>query len=131
SAWRANSGTSYRAVGFSQSVTLGELGEAFENPEQVMQVELFDYFTHEDYRVAGEPLFHGALLHTYRRGRWSRRSNPGAEPKTMKVTEDLPLNEQLVLQRITVEPLEEEVLFSIHPSFQHVRNPELLYSEES
>ncbi|MEX2561348.1 MAG: DUF3488 and transglutaminase-like domain-containing protein, partial [Pirellulales bacterium] len=132
--WRTRPGGTYRVIGFSESVTLGELGEAYENPGEVMQVELFDHLTGEPYRLGDQPLFRGALLQTYDRGRWSRRGGHGEKPR-MRIAEELPPNEDLVRQVIRAAPLDDDTLFCVAPSFlvsaDYESNKHLCYSERT
>lgn len=135
SVWRPRHLGPQRSVGFSHTVTLGELGDAYENPEAVMRVQLLDARTGEVYRVAQEPLFRGGLLYTYGDGAWTRRS-ARRESSLMSATKpgEFPAGEQVVLQRITIEGREDDALFCMYPSMLAERlgekNEQIFYNEE-
>src|SRR5262249_26282770 len=102
-----------RIVAFSESVTLGKLGEGQEDGSMVMRVEFFDQRTNERYRVAGAPLLRGALLYQYENGEWRRSAG---QPVPWPVTEELPFEEEWVRQVITLQPgREDPVLFCAAP----------------
>jgi transglutaminase-like putative cysteine protease len=117
SMWSDGSGSFQNTVGFSSTVSLGALGEIAENDELVMRVE----FRHADqpaqpYKVDGEPLFRGSVLTHYSRGRWiyNHRNRRGA----LWPLPEKPPRAPAVLQRITIEPLSEPVVFGIYPIFR-------------
>ncbi len=116
SMWHPVGLTAQRTVGFSSSVSLGALGEVSENPELVMRVEFLSRDADVPYSVVGEPLFRGSILDNYSRGEWTffrrrfSRATGGLSPA--------PTNGTFVRQRITIEPLDEPVLFGIYPMFQ-------------
>lgn len=98
-------------VGFSESVTLGELGEIVESTEAVMRVRFLDA-ENQPFRPTGEPLLRGTTLTDYRSGQWrpGRQSlQRGFHPTTP------PPDYAPVTQEITIEPLDTEVLFAVYP----------------
>jgi transglutaminase-like putative cysteine protease len=124
--WQPASLSFQPTVGFSGTVSLGALGASADNPEVVMRVELL----HEDdanrpYVLRSEALFRGTVLNHYSRGQWQyvgpRRRAP---PKEL---DRLPPTVEAVIQRITMEPLDERVLFGIHPFY---RTPERRFGDE-
>ena len=122
--WRPRAMSAYSTIGFSENVKLGELGEVSENPEEVMQVRLFEFVGGQQgdtYRVAGDgALFRGGALERYHRGEWQRRSR-GYDPvrRMDRVTiAELPRDMQLVKQEIRLRARSDTVVFSVMPAFQ-------------
>lgn len=121
--WRPAGVLSYTTVGFSESVTLGQLGEVYENPEEVMQVTFRDYASDESYRIGGDtPLFRGSVLYEYRRGRWHPLRTFRSQAATLKVTapEELPTNNNLVREKVTIRGRPDGVLFTVWPAYSTV-----------
>lgn len=122
--WRPRGSTAYSSIGFTENVTLGELGEVSENPEEVMQVRFYDFLggkQREPYRVAGDgALFRGGTLERYRRGEWQRRGRGYDPHKLMDQINlaDLPRDVQLVKEDIRLRPRTDAVVFSVAPAFQ-------------
>lgn len=135
SRWRAGQTRVLRTVGFSESVTLGELGEAYQNDNALMQVWFEEDGSDEPYRIAGDaPLFRGALLVTYDNGQWHRRSERYEyDRKKMSRTQDseLPTDAPLVKQTIRLQPREDQTLFSVFPVILRDTSSEVLYSGEN
>ncbi len=101
-----------RTVGFSKTVTLGELGGVVNNPNVVMRVEFFHGYSNRPFKLAGEPLFRGTVVTQYEGGQWSQ-SAPSSPPVPLPVRDKSPF----VRQRITVEPLDVTELFCACPVF--------------
>jgi len=113
-----------RIVGFTPNVRLGELGSAVQNPELVMQVKFFDAQARQPYLLLDEPMFRGSLLVSYDHGQWTQSQANGSTKSQRR--ESLPMAGSAigrVLQRITLEPLTEPVVFCVYP-------PELTKPEE-
>lgn len=112
--WRpANMPATRSVVGYSDEVTLGEVGEIAEDPTVVMQL----WLTHGDsgaiYRLSEPPMLRGTSLSLYRNGVWAR----GSAPQPISGFSPLP-HEQLkglVRQRVSIEPLDNQTLFCIAP----------------
>ncbi|MEZ5942147.1 MAG: DUF3488 and transglutaminase-like domain-containing protein [Planctomycetaceae bacterium] len=75
-----------RAVGFSESVSLGDIGTALESEEPALEVRIYDrelkrYLDKEETLalLGEEPLFRGAVLEVYEDGRW-HRGEDGTDP---------------------------------------------------
>jgi len=102
-----------RSVGFSDRVTLGELGTIIENPERVLQVRFVDPGTGQRYPVQGDVFLRGAVLARYGAGQWEHER---ARPRFRLLTPDeRPLDGPLVRQEITIEPMDREELFCVWP----------------
>ncbi len=114
SAWRS-APLAGRTVGFSQKVTLGELGEVVENPAMVMRLQLVDQRTGQPLKLQGEPLLRGSVVTTYAHQQWSQSRSRGGEKIELPVA---PSRRRLVRQIITLEPLDEPVVFALHPAYR-------------
>ena len=117
-----------RMVGFSETVTLGELGEAFQNPQPVMRVWLTRAKNGEPLRLAQAPWFRGSVVNEYINGSWRHVANPRHSG-----SQTLPLmnwaGNSVVNQRIHFDPLEELTVFSIYPPYRvHSGFDDILYS---
>lgn len=117
SAWQGAAQRIRHSIGFSDKVTLGELGRVIEDPEEVLRIEFYSAATGDPYRVLDEVYLRGATLTRYDRGQWSyrvaglrrhawdRRSAPW----------DGPPYGDLVRQSIAIEPMDREELFCVWP----------------
>ena len=127
-AWRGGTSAAGRTVGFSQKVTLGALGDVIENPDIVMRVQFVDDRTGEPIQVRREPLFRGSVVTTYAHQQWSHRSR--RYRRTVEPLPEPPSRENLVRQLITLEPLDEPVVFSVFPSYQVEEDYFVAYDRE-
>ena len=77
-AWRGVLPSPRSTVGFSDTVTLGQLGEILESREEVMRVQLTYAATNQPYPVQSEFYLRGAVLTHYDHGQWTsgRRVGP-------------------------------------------------------
>ncbi|HWB08252.1 MAG TPA: DUF3488 and transglutaminase-like domain-containing protein [Pirellulales bacterium] len=132
--WRPTGVVPYTSVGFSESVTLGQLGEVYENPEEVMRVSFRDEATGQPYRIGGDAvLFRGSVLYRYGGGHWNPLPNAG--PKQVS---DFPLvseqrftgNQQPVREKVTIQAREDKVLFTALPAYAD-EGSGLLYAKAS
>ena len=101
-------------VGFSDSVELGQLGEAIEDPSKVMQVNFSDK-TGRPLLVHGEIYLQGAILMNYAEGRW-QTGMPSWNARA-ELLEDVPDPPEtgLVRQEIQIEALRHNDLFFVAP----------------
>lgn len=133
--WRPSGVIGYTAVGFSESVTLGQLGEVYENPEEVMRVSFYDDATNEPYRIGGDsPLFRGSVLYRYEQRHWKPLNNslmlkPLGNFRALS-QQSLPTNEPFVREKVVIRAREDSVLFTVLPAYD-VDGPELRYSRNS
>jgi protein-glutamine gamma-glutamyltransferase len=138
--WQTESMEAARMVGYSEEVTLGELGGAIENPETVMRVTFVDQETQKKLHLSGSPLFRGTIVSNYdlKSKRWSRyREGYGSDPHLLNRT-NMGARD-LVRQEITLEPLKEPAAFAIFPVssedperciIRYDENTKQLYREE-
>lgn len=156
--WNQAAGIPLRIVGFAPKVTLGELGELIEDPQEVMRVQLWDSKAQHTIQVSEALYLRGAALDTYEQGHWScqayrralalrsqsdRRRMGG---RTWVALREVNLDPTWTRQQITVEPMEQPELFCVWPcallqpddrlsldidSQRLVRRPELAYSRFS
>ena len=105
-------------TGFTDEIRLGDMGEILESTQRVLSVKLYDTGTGEVVNVEqyasalgyDEPVFRGAVLGTYRNGRWSSGFDAGGyqplpgQPRTA-----------MIRQEVQMEPIGTDILFAIHP----------------
>ncbi len=106
------------SVGFSKTVTLGELGEVVNNPNVVMRVQLLQVIGQETrpFKLNGEPLFRGCVVSRYENGSWTH-PHPNsflALPAEASRAEE---SFGAVRQRITAEPLDVPELCCVFPVY--------------
>ena len=173
-AWRGTALTPRAVVGFSDKVTLGEMGEILESRDEVMRIQLIDQATGRLLPPLDELYLRGTVVTHYRNNEWSCEEDdvdlppffPGergqrdagssslSAPKRQRsvASLDSPLArcilcqspclgpttsdtstksargrrnssaQQVVLQRITVEPLDRDELFCIWPPVRPLRD---------
>ncbi|MGH7140648.1 MAG: DUF3488 domain-containing protein, partial [Pirellulales bacterium] len=119
--WRPTGMVPYTTVGFSETVTLGQLGEVYENPEEVMQVRFYRFGAKQPYRIAGDSaLFRGSVLYNYQGGRWRPIKHLRQRPSLVQTTalENLPRNTDLVREKATIRGgRNDSVLFTVVPAY--------------
>ena len=102
-------------MGFSDKVTLGELGEIIESRSEVMRVQFSDYLTGKPYPMHGEIYLRGAVLTSYERGQWSLgQLSLGYGPEELRPVTRLP-REGVVRQKIAIQGLDRNELFYVAP----------------
>jgi protein-glutamine gamma-glutamyltransferase len=109
-----------RLIGYEDSIQLGQLHGAIENPAPVMRIRLTDQSTGEPARVRGGLYLRGSLLTQYgllEVGRWSSTTSP-SNVQTLESTRQV----NSVLQSIEIEPLDRPELFCIWPFTLHESN---------
>ena len=108
--------TAGRMVGFNDTVELGTLGEAFENPEAVMRVWFRHPRTDKPYKIHTEPLFRGTILTDYAKGKW--RLDVISPQDRSFLIRDLPdSNVPRVNVEIGLEPQHEDTVCAVYPLF--------------
>jgi hypothetical protein len=100
-----------RSVGFTKTVTLGELGEVVQNADLVMRVGFFHGYDSKPFRLIGEPLFRGTVVTRYESGAWSQPQ--ATSPMVMSAE----TKSHFVRQKISVEPLDAVELCCVFPVF--------------
>lgn len=118
--WQPVGISSYTSVGFSETVELGQLGEVYENPEEVMQVEFRRVDSTEPYRIGGDcALFRGGVLYEYHSGRWQPlpHFNLRSAPLLPLSKDKLPADEDVVIEKVRIRARNDNVLFSTVPAF--------------
>jgi transglutaminase-like putative cysteine protease len=98
-----------RTVGFTTTITLGELGDVVQNPDVVMRIEFLRGRSGKPFKLADEPLLRGSIVTRYDSGAWTqpRRGTAISLPREAPPP--------YTRQRITVEPLEGNELFCVLP----------------
>lgn len=126
-AWRSSIVAPRHLVGYSQKVELGELGEIIEDPHEVMRVRFIDPATDDIYPVRGDIYLHGAVLTHYVIRRWACGGSwIGGRDARLSVAVDPP-RRGVVLQEITIEPMDSRELFCVRPFFVTRRRPDLRF----
>ncbi|MCS7306694.1 MAG: DUF3488 and transglutaminase-like domain-containing protein [Thermoguttaceae bacterium] len=113
-AWRGVALPLRHAVGFTDQVALGELGRIIQKSDEVLRIRFFDP-QQRPYGVEGPLYLRGAILHHYQHGHWrfsERRVFPLQHPLARKPV--VPYR-PLVLQEITIEPMDRQELFCLWP----------------
>ncbi len=114
SAWRGAVAKTRHVVGFSDTITLGEMGEILQDREEVLRLELTDPATESLCRLQGDLYLRGCVLSHYDRGQW--RDTMRSPYRSRQVPRFDPYVDQpLFVQRITIEPLDSEELFCVWP----------------
>jgi transglutaminase-like putative cysteine protease len=100
-------------TGFTEQVTLGDMGEILENSDLVMQIELFDGESgvalspdRYDNALGDDPLFRGNALEVYANGRWAQNPNRQWSPAASSASGGGGMR-----QAIRIEPIGTPTLF--------------------
>jgi transglutaminase-like putative cysteine protease len=111
-------GARISVIGYSGDVNLGELDAVAEDPQVVMNVQFIDPVSKTSFQAASPPLMRGSVVTTYSpqsrswsQGDWDSRTIGGLHTQRLQ---DTSLTDA-VEQRITLEPLREQVVFSVFP----------------
>jgi len=117
SAWRGAFTRTRHVIGFSPEITLGELGEILQSREEVLRLSLSEPRSEAPYRVRGDLYLRGSVLTDYDRGKWKNTMpspySGGRLPSLASAA-----GRPLVVQQITIEPLDCEELFCLWPPVQ-------------
>jgi transglutaminase-like putative cysteine protease len=108
-----------RTVGYSHEVTLGdEVGQARQDPGDVLRIRFYDEPGHVPLQVAGDPLLRGSVATNYSQGRWRQPTQGRGHEFLSRSTHPLKplLAEHYVRQRITIEPRDDHTLFGVFPA---------------
>lgn len=113
--WRGAVGNPQPMVGYSDTVTLGSLGQVIEDSSEVMQVQFYDPKKGDRRPITSEIYLHGAILMTYEDGRW-QAGLPSWNTRTelLDPAETLPKS-GMVWQEIKIEGMDHEELFFVPP----------------
>ncbi|HND51285.1 MAG TPA: DUF3488 and transglutaminase-like domain-containing protein [Pirellulaceae bacterium] len=109
-------------VGFSQQVSLDELGEILESDDLAMRVAFFKRDDDTPYEVKQAPYFRGAVMTRYSEpmaGRWTRVT----ASKPLPLPDPPPNAPNLVRQEVTLEAISDGVLFAAYPSYRLPETP--------
>ena len=114
-AWRSGLAQPVPMVGFTDEVTLGELGEAIESPQEVMRVRFYRYPSDSPQPVRGEIYLRGAVMTVYNRGQW-QIGTPSTELGSHQLhrSRRTPAS-GVVQQKIAIESLDRSELFYVAP----------------
>ena len=122
--WKGNSVATRHVVGFSQQVTLGDLGMVATDPGLVMRVQFVDVESGQPIELKEELLLRGSVVTTYSSddrqwslGNWNFRKD---RPDPLQPP---PLGEPVTEQIITLEPLSEPVVFCVYPPYRLDHSP--------
>ncbi len=115
SAWRGVGMAPRHVVGFSDHITLGDLGRVIESPEEVLHVRFTAGSGKQPYWVHGEIYLRGAVVTEYQGGRWSNRADPARALPDPLALPARPIGRPVVRQWIHIEPMFREELFCVWP----------------
>ena len=106
-----------RTVGYDDEIELDNISKILENPEQVMRVE-FTKLDRTPFYFDDEPYFRGSVVDRYRpdNGRWRADKLAESRVHLNRVGKPADLS-NVVVQRITLQPGEHAVLFSMAPCY--------------
>jgi transglutaminase-like putative cysteine protease len=114
-AWRGMRHGLRSSVGFSDTVRLGDLGLVLQNPQQVLQLSLYEDASGEPFQVEQDLYVRGALLTHYQDRQWTlalrREVSLGRLERLLRAS----LAGPLVRQKIVIEPMDGDDLFCLWP----------------
>ena len=106
-----------RQVGFKPEVKLGLMGNINPSPKKVMRVSFYDNETDKSYPVNDTILLRGTVLTEYADSRWGQTNTHNILSGRSDQPKPKP-TDHLIRQDITIERLDNEILFCIYPSFK-------------
>ena len=118
-----------RVTGFSQQVSLNEIGELLESPELAMTVQFYSPpASRTPYTLQEEPYFRGSVLLRYEpfRGRWVQRGVSSSQRHFTRL-EQPPALADMVRQRIVLQPQRTNTLFAVSPAYQIQATPPVIW----
>lgn len=118
--WIPAGDASLQVVGATDTVRLGDIGTIITSTEAAMQVRLLDFKKQpQTYNLIDEPYFRGMVLSEYEWGEWRRMGETDFAGNLVNPQEvnQLPWEGDLVLQQITVEPLDTQTLYCLYPPY--------------
>ena len=134
-AWRAAGSRGTSVTGFSDEVSLNEMGRILQSDEEVLRATFIHPSDNRPFRVTGDVYLRGATLTKYSHGNWVSGSQPGWEGQNLSV--DRSLNGR-VIQDISLDiPLRpsmagrHSVLFSTYPVYQHNQRQDFQLEEDA
>ncbi len=106
-------------TGFTETVSLGDIGEILESSEPVLELQIFNDSNNQPIAVdeyarklgLDEPYFRGAVMDEYKNGRWSTRFEVRVGPRLPRT----PPRPDLIRQEIRIEPIGTDLVFALHP----------------
>jgi len=130
SPWGGQGTVTRRMVGFSQHVGLDELGAVFEDPELVMRVQFVHRGTGKPFEVTGGLWMRGSVVTYYSAQNKQWHQTDWAHQEKLLVKLPAAGSEPVMVdQRITLEPLNEPVLFSVYPPYRIGDQPNVQYDQ--
>lgn len=112
-AWRGAGFGGGSRTGFSDRVTLGQLGSLIDDPEQVLKIEF--RLGGDSYKVHDDVYLRGAVLNEYRRGEWRAKPRPTDRNSLLSWHTPPPPATTVVEQRIHFESMQGDGLFCVWP----------------
>ena len=112
--WRGVPVPLRHAVGFTDQVALGELGRIIQKSDEVLRIRFFDA-DKQPYSVEGPLYLRGAILHYYQDGHWRFSRRPVFPVQRPLAVRPIPPYRPLLLQEITIEPMDRQELFCLWP----------------
>lgn len=110
--WRAPNAQVQNTIGATNEVSLDEFGPILDNPEVVMQVELYEGDSYRPYSIKEAPLFRGPCLTNYSKKKWHQATRP-SHPERVREIDASPRG--YVRQVIRMKPLDTDSVFCVIP----------------
>lgn len=128
--WRGVAPAPKRLIGYSGRVTLGELGQIVEDPDEVLRIHFEDPQSGQPYPVSGEIYLHGTAMTHYSGGQWLVRGGRGSRGMQIVRPSAGEKPDLLVDQKITMEPLDREEVFCVWPFVPLEANEQLIFDQD-
>lgn len=117
SQWGRVAGNQQSIVGFSETVSLHQMGKILQSDTQVMTVSFYEGYTFAPYEIHGEPYFRGVALDHYesKKGTWGKLRAQEPWKKLKKAGQ-----QSHVMQVIAPNRTNDRTLFSVHPVYNSI-----------
>lgn len=125
SAWRGPFFSPRHLVGYSGKVQLGELGNVVEDSSEVLRIAFTDADHKRMYSVSGAIYLHGTILTRYAEGVWRLPKVGRYYGYGMVPWRSYAPRGDIVIQNITIEPMDRNEVFCVQPCYTVRKYPEL------
>ena len=105
-------------TGFTDTVKLGDLGNAIENANSVMRVWFINPQTERPYRLHHIPYFRGTVLNHYENQSWTLRFDKNLIHHVTPLRAPKPTDGQTIKQRISLDPHRHRTVCAVYPVYE-------------